>query len=172
MKEALVEPVGRLFTEDDTLLDDPIEIRKFWYAIHAEYSFLIKESTIFQKAVKIRIEQVSLTERWLEKRCEEVLRDIPLTDEDGRMFGYTRKILDGWYYAHVYCFVLDIFLAKIHERQSEFWYFRNTLKKQGWVMSVRFERALLDDGIFLTREKDPTKRIPYHFMEQLKIVMR
>lgn len=172
MEEPLLVPVGRLFVEDETLLGSYSEIQKFWYSIHAEYFFLIKESTIFQKAVRIRVKQVSLVDSWLEKQSEKVLQAIPLADENGRTLSYTRKILDGWYYAHVYCFVLDIFLAKIHERQSEFWYFRNTLKKQGWVMSVRFERALIDDGIFLTREKDPTKRIPYHFMEQLKIVMR
>ncbi|HFC9437323.1 TPA: hypothetical protein ACF0SI_002699, partial [Enterococcus hirae] len=106
-----------------------------------------------------------------EKQSEKVLQAIPLANENGEKIFYTRKILDGWYYLQVYCFVLEIFLPKVKERQDKFRYFVNTLKKQGWVMSVQFERALLNEGIFLTREKDPTKRIPYYFMEQLGIVM-
>lgn len=172
MNESLVVPVGALFAWDETLLHGSTEIRNFWYAIYAEYSFRIRESSIVQKAQSFQIKQVNLLVIWLEKRTKKVLKEIPLADEDGIVLYYTRKVLDGWYYLHVYCFVLDIFLSKIEERQDGFRYFVNILKKQGWVMSKQFERALLNDGVFLTREKDLMKRIPYDLMRQFRIVMR
>ncbi|PQG48416.1 hypothetical protein CUS80_00315 [Enterococcus faecium] len=171
MKEPLVLPVGRLFTDDETLLWGSSQIECFFYSIHSEYLYLFRESFVFQKAKRLGMKIVDLVEDWFEKCFVKALREILLTNEDGEIFYYTRKVLDGWYYSRVYCEITEVYIVKINERVKEFYYFRKALKNQGWKMTPAFSNTLVNEGVFLVREKDPTKRIPYDYMRKCHIRM-
>ncbi|MTD40273.1 hypothetical protein GIX45_16955 [Erwinia sp. CPCC 100877] len=161
--------VGKLFLGDTTTVSGS-EVDTLWYALHAEYTNRIRDSTICKEADKIGIRTI-LIESWLEKNSEKVLGEIQLCGQDGSYFLFTREEIDGWYYRYVYCETLDILIPKIQERKGQFRYFYNTLRKQGWNMSAQFESKILNEGIFLTSGRDPEKRIPYQFMKKLNIKM-
>lgn len=161
---------GKLFWGDKTLVSTS-SLRTLWYSLHAEYANRIRDGTIVLVAENMGISTV-LVDSWLEKKSEQFLKKILLCDENGEILEYTKEEIDGLYYHHVFCGTLDLLLPKIQERQEQFRYFVNTLRKQGWQMSKWFENKLLNEGVFLARERDKTKRIPYSFMEKLNIKMR
>ncbi|WP_348922160.1 hypothetical protein [Enterococcus rotai] len=165
----LVLSVGKLFINDISVISGS-EVNVLWYSLHAEYTNRIRDSTVVNGAVRLGIQTV-LIEAWLEKNSEKILNKIQLSDSEGNFFYFTRQEIDGWYYRYVYCATLDLLIPKIQERQGQFRYFVNTLKKQGWIMSRLFESKLLNEGIFLLSYRDQNQRIPYQFMKKLNIKM-
>lgn len=171
MSQKLIQPVGKFYCGDETFLQGE-EIGEFWNLLHVRYLVNLENDSLIYYAKKIGVKQIMLFDSWIEKISEEQLKKIVVIDEEtGDLFVYSRQNLDGYYYMSVYCKAKDILLGYIEKRIDDFRYFYFTLRKQGWEMSPRFADSILNDGVFLTREKDSTKRIPYEFMRKLNIRM-
>ncbi|EHK9937325.1 hypothetical protein GHK79_11870 [Enterococcus faecium] len=171
MNKNLIQLAGKFYFGDETLIQGE-EISKFWCLICVRYLTNSQNDSLVCYAKKIGVEQVTLFHSWIEKLAEEQLRKIVLIDEEtGELFICSKQSLEGYYYLSVYCKAKDILTEYIEKRINDFRYFYFTLRKQGWEMSPRFVNSILNEGIFLTREKDPTKRVPYDFMQKLNIRM-
>ncbi|MTD40086.1 hypothetical protein GIX45_16005 [Erwinia sp. CPCC 100877] len=166
---SLVMSAGKLFWGDTTIVRGD-DVDKLWNSLHAEYANRIRDSTICEVANKLGIQTI-LVESWLEKNSDSFFKKIVLYDKEGNQLYFTRQEIDGWYYRYVYCETLDILIPKIQERQGQFRYFYNTLRKQGWNMTRLFESKIINEGIFYMSERDKSQRIPYGFMKKLNIRM-
>ncbi|MBP1047126.1 hypothetical protein I6N96_12665 [Enterococcus sp. BWM-S5] len=162
--------VGSFFADDTSEVWGKA-LKEFWNLLLVEYLFCIRENQIVRDIEKIGIKTI-LLESWLEKKSDLFFKEhIWLCDENGECYVYTKEELDGVYRTFVYAETLDLLIPSINERQGQFRYFTNTLKKQGWEMSYVFERTLLNKGVFLMSQRDQTKRMPYEFMKKLNIRM-
>lgn len=166
----LVRRVGMLASNDRTCVYGE-SLHAFWCMLHVEYAHRIRDTTIVRDADEMGITTL-LIESWLEKKSEIILNEIVIQDEKGCFLLYTKRDIDGWYYHKVYCATLDLLIPRLKEQQNNYRYFVNTLKKQGWEMTALFEQNLLNKGVFLSRYRDQTKRIPYDFMRKLNIKMK
>ncbi|WP_409023112.1 hypothetical protein ACJXDE_05555 [Enterococcus faecium] len=171
MGQKLIQLVGKFHCENLSILSGR-EIEEFWCLLCVQYTANLERDSLVCYAKKIRVRQVALLQYWLEGVTKEKFEKIRLVNmETGEKLFYTKKSLDGYYYHAVYCQVKEMLAEFVRMRVNDFYYFYFTLKKQGWDMSIRFVKSILNEGVFLTREKDPTKRIPYNFMDKLDIRM-